>query len=305
MSGNTTPPPATPDAPRCRVAIFGNRHQDGCLEGIGILLDVMAGRGITPVINPPFHSYLAGHGIMLPPCAEILAGDNPYDGIRAAVSIGGDGTFLRAARRLGDSGVPLVGVNTGHLGFLVHYTLDEAGELADMLCLGHARIEERMVLCVEAPDMPSDVWPYALNEVAILKEETSSMISVRVDIDGHFLADYQADGLVVATPTGSTAYNLAAGGPLLQPTLDCMALSPVAPHTLTMRPLVTDGGSVLQAMTTSRASRYRLSLDGCGFPMECGTSVRIRRAPFTLRVIIRPGTDFASALRHKLLWGRR
>ncbi len=291
-----------PISPSESVAVFGHRHQSERLPGVARLLDLLARSGMKVYVESAFRRYLMDEGVEA--ACRTLAWSSPREHVDVAVSIGGDGTFLRAARRLADSGIPLVGINTGHLGFLTQYTLEEAPQMVEMLRMGCGSVESRMLLRVDVPGMPDDVWPYALNEVAILKEETSSMISVAMHVDGRYLTDYQSDGLIVSTPTGSTAYNLAAGGPIIQPYLRCMVITPIAPHTLTLRPLVIGAASRLRAETTSRAARYRVSLDGVSFPLDCGTSVEISCAPFGVRVLLRPDADFAASLRHKLLWGQ-
>lgn len=285
------------------VALFGSHSQDDRREGLEHLVNALRQEGLAVFIESGFRDYLVSIGVPL--SEDVRLWEGPRTPVNAALSIGGDGTFLRSARRLGGTRIPLGGINTGHLGFLTHFTLEDTPRLASLLASGGAPVEERMVLRVESDFMPAELWPYALNEVAIFKEETSSMINVTMEIDGRYLADYLADGVIVSTPTGSTAYNLAAGGPLIEPTLQCMVISPVAPHTLTLRPLVVSGEAEVRAVTNSRAGSYRLSIDGCSFRMECGTSVTVRRAPFGIPVILRPGEDFAYALRQKLLWGKR
>lgn len=285
------------------IAICGSRHQEGFLDEIAALLRRLSADGVDVCLESRFFHYLesrlpempAGlrHSPGIPPEADLVA------------SIGGDGTFLRTARLVADLEIPILGINTGHLGFLANYSLAEAASLGRELCDDDFSVESRSVLRVEAPLFPESVWPYALNEVAILKEDTSSMITVHTELDGYFLADYLADGLIVATPTGSTGYNLSVGGPILQPTLECRVLSPIAPHSLTMRPVVVDAFSAVTATTTSRAHTYRVSLDGRSFVMACGTTIKIVRAPFSVKVLHRRRDDFASTLRHKLLWGRR
>ena len=131
------------------------------------------------------------------------------------------------------------------------------------------------------------------------------MINIRTEIDGFFLTDYLADGLVVSTPTGSTGYNLSLGGPILQPGLECWIMSPIAPHTLTMRPLAVSSSSIITTVTTSRANSYRVSLDGRSFTMPCGTKLEISHAGFNIYIMRRPGDNFASTLRKKLHWGKR
>lgn len=222
-----------------------------------------------------------------------------------AISIGGDGTFLRAARRMAPLDVPVVGVNAGHLGFLPQFSLDDGEELASALLQKSLHLEERMLLAIECEAMPEDIWPYALNEIALLKEETSSMLSIDVSADGDFVARYLADGLLVSTPTGSTAYSLAAGGPLVNPASQCQLLVPVAPHTLTLRPMVLPAATRLRLEPESRTGRCRISLDGFSFILECPAPLEVSRAPFSLKVLLRPGSSFFSTLRSKLHWAQR
>lgn len=282
--------------------LYGNLHQEGHFRELELLLEVLASRGFTVDISTRFGHYLAESGVRMP--AFSFADSLPVS-TDAILSIGGDGTFLHAAELAGAAEVPVLGINTGHLGFLASYTLAETEELAAMLADATARLEPRMLLRLESDHLPSELWPYALNEISILKEDTSSMINVATGIDGYPLADYLADGLVISTPTGSTAYSMAAGGPIVQPTLECITLTPVAPHTLTLRPLVVGADSELHLKVTSRADTFRVSLDGRSVVMPCGATLRVRRALFSTIVMRRPDDDFASILRNKLLWGRR
>lgn len=285
-----------------KLFLFGNTRQDGHFRNLSEFMEVLRGRGFEIDIERGFGRYLDESGVDISGCTLVEALPASADAI---VSIGGDGTFLHAAEYAGDSEVPILGINTGHLGFLASYTLDEAAMLADMLLGGGARLEHRLVLRLESTSLPEGFRPYALNEVALLKEDTSSMINVLAEIDGYKLADYLADGLVISTPTGSTAYSLAAGGPIVQPTLDCVTLTPVAPHTLTLRPLVVGADSDITLRVTSRSATCRVSLDGRSFVIPCGTTLRVCRAGFSVIVMRGPKDDFASILRNKLLWGRR
>lgn len=285
-----------------KVALCGNRHQEHYASAIGEFIKSLTDAGIEANIESKFAEWLSEF-IEIP--ADVRFCDPPFEGADAVVSLGGDGTFLRTARKVGRSGIPILGVNTGHLGFLANYTIEETSRLIEMLLSGNYNIEERDLLHISSPSMPEDVYPFALNEVALLKEDTSSMISVRLMLDDFFLADYLADGVVISTPTGSTAYSLSNGGPLLQPTLSCMVISPIAPHTLTLRPLVVSDRSVLQAITTSRASAFRVSIDGNSFTLPCGESVMIEKADYRVRVLRSRSDNFASTLRNKLLWAQR
>lgn len=286
-----------------KVVISGNRHQDSYISEIDGLLGALRCRHIAVCIEGRFADYLKLHDVDIHGDERV---ETPPADAGAAISIGGDGTFLRTTRWIGDAGVPVLGINTGHLGFLASYTPAEFHSLADMLLAGDAVVEERIALQVELPEgCVAPALPYAVNEVAILKDDTSSMINVNVDINGHYLAEYLADGLLISTPTGSTGYSLSAGGPILSPVLDVMCITPVAPHTLTLRPFVVNGGDKINACTTSRASHYRVSLDGVSFLVDAGTSISIRKADFRPRVIRRPGDTFAATLRNKLFWGLR
>lgn len=287
-----------------RIAIFGNRYQEGHLVELGRFFAMLDKRGFRVCVSRDFFEYLDEVGIHLP--GGISVADELPEDTECVVSIGGDGTFLRAAQWVGKLGIPILGINTGHLGFLASYSLGEMDELAQVIALDLGKLERRVLLEVKGKSIPEGFWPYALNEVAVLKGETASMVTVHAEIDGYFLADYMSDGLVVSTPTGSTAYNLSAGGPIMQPTLECMALSPIAPHSLTMRPLVVAGTSEIRLRARSRVRYARVSLDGRSFMMPCGKDeLTITLAPFHVVVLRRPDASFARLLRGKLLWGTR
>ncbi|MEZ3551363.1 MAG: NAD(+)/NADH kinase [Muribaculaceae bacterium] len=282
-----------------KIAIYGSRRQDSYLTELAGLFPLLKEAGFSVTVHSKLGTYLREHGVDL--CGACMSTRFP-DGAGLAISIGGDGTFLRTARWVGRDETPILGVNTGHLGFLSSCGIDELPGMLEAVCRGDVAVEKRMVLRVESDSLPFDIWPYALNEMAFLKEEGASMISVRTNVDGYFLAEYRADGLIVSTPTGSTAYNLAAGGPILKPTLDCVVLSPVAPHTLTVRPLVVGGDSELELTVESRTGAFRLSLDGRSYSLPAGEKVRIGRAEFSTMLIRSRQSNFATILRDKLLW---
>ena len=225
----------------------------------------------------------------------------------AAISIGGDGTFLRTARWVGPKEIPIIGFNTGHLGFLAEESLADAPATVDNLLAGNFFIESRSLLEVKASgeNLRQSIsgWAYALNEVAILRHDSASMITVHTFLDDIEVASYQGDGLIISTPTGSTAYNLSVGGPIIQPTAPCWALSPVAPHALTMRPLVVSDSHVITTRVDSRADTYRVNLDGRQLVLPIDVSLHIRRAPFAIKVIHMDGHTFVDTLSSKLLWG--
>lgn len=284
-----------------RIAIYGNRHQSGHLAAVERLLRRLGRLNVWVEMEQSFYDYLSSVLPAPPPVQDTVRGSDFSAAL--TLSIGGDGTFLRTAQWVGDKGIPILGINTGHLGYLAAVPADEAIDMIDDVINDRCVIEERALLRLEAEGGAIGEWPYALNEVAVLKEDTASMITVKAGINGDDLATYLADGLIVSTPTGSTGYNLSVGGPIVEPTAPNWVISPIAAHTLTMRPLVISSDAVIDLLTTSRAPSFRVSLDGRSITLPAGTRLRLSRAPFTTKVVLRQGHSFASALRHKLLWG--
>lgn len=288
-----------------KIAVYGNRHQDGYIEEVYEFLRFMSGRGDRLVVHQKVFQYLAeniGSGFekTLDDAEVTASSDFTAD---LAVSIGGDGTFLKTAQWVGDKEIPILGVNTGHLGFLAPFTIDEARRAIADFQEGRARVEDRSLICAELPSGQVGTWPYALNEVAILKKDTASMITVDASVDRAPLAGYLCDGLIVSTPTGSTGYNLSVGGPIVQPSSQSMIISPIAAHSLTMRPLVIDDSAVLELRVTSRSSVCRVSLDGRSVNLPCGSTLFLTRAPFVVKAVQKADFNFFATIREKLLWG--
>jgi NAD+ kinase len=227
------------------------------------------------------------------------------------VVLGGDGTLLSVADCIGaaGTGIPMLGVNFGSLGFLTEVTLPELYPSLEAALNGHARIEERMMLhSTTIRQGESFADHIALNDVVVTKGARSRMIDLSVTVGDEFVTRVKADGLIVATPTGSTAYNLSAGGPIVQPTLDALLLTPIAPHTLTHRPIVIPMSSTVRVQPNIGDVREELfvTFDGqAGFQLQAGDEIRICRAERTLR-LIRPATrSYFAVLREKLKWGER
>ena len=283
------------------LALYGKSRQDDNLTGIIRFMAEARSMGFGLLCHEKFAAYLSRFGEnpdFIPP---IFSGIPDAD---VAISFGGDGTFLRTARRLEHTEIPIAGVNTGHLGYLAHFSLDDISLLLDGILNSSLKIQPRRLIQVSGKDIPDDFLCCALNEIAVQKDDSASMINVNVELDGFFLADYRADGLIVATATGSTAYNLSVGGPILQPELDCMVLAPVAPHSLTLRPIVVAGSSVLRLAMSSRTGSYRLSVDGYSVTMKEDSILILKAAPYIVNLLSPNDDTFAASLREKLLWGR-
>lgn len=221
------------------------------------------------------------------------------------VSVGGDGTFLRTSAIVSDSGIPVLGINTGRLGFLAAINYSDVDETMQEVVKGDYRVEERSLLKMITDETfpPGSFHAHALNEVAILKQDTASMLSIHAYINNDYLTSYQADGLVVATPTGSTAYSLSIGGSILAPTTPSIILSAIAPHNLTSRSLIVDDASLISLKVESRSHMFLVSVDGQSHVLDESVSIQIRKADYTLRVVKRVGHTFYETLRDKLMWG--
>lgn len=223
-----------------------------------------------------------------------------------ALSVGGDGTFLRTAASVGVNGVPILGVNAGHLGFLADVPLQDAiSVLPSVLRDGHYKVENRATLAIDIPGCRQPYQKFAINEVSILKRDQSSMVSVRVLVDGDLLNQYDGDGLVIATPTGSTAYAMSAGGPILEPQTACWVIVPIAPHSLTTRPMVIRDDRPLEIQVESRNSLYLVAIDGSPLHLTTQYSLRLTRSEKSIGVVRLEGSTFFDTLREKFHWGSR
>jgi NAD+ kinase len=221
-----------------------------------------------------------------------------------AISVGGDGTFLTTASMVGHLNIPILGINCGHLGYLAEVQTGDVDYVLDQLINNQYTIEKRCMLEVSSSKGGKIVSPFALNEVAVLKSGLSSMITVEVTLNGEFLHSYKADGLLIATPTGSTAYNLSVGGPLLDPHVNAIVLSPVATHSLNIRPLVVQDDSKIDLKISSRNGNYMVSVDGRSQVVNQDIQLHIERSARTIKLVRVSGQTFMRSLKDKLNWGR-
>lgn len=290
-----------------RCAIFGNTYQPKKCEAVQKLFDALANSGIELLIDQPFFEYLLREMHVSIPQYRLIT-DDAFEA-DFAVSMGGDGTFLTTAMRVGKKEIPILGINTGRLGFLADFSLDDISQTLQDLSAGLLRTEQCNVLQVlcdkDSREQGIGVqgYPFALNEVAVLKRDNSSMISIRVDLGGEYLTTYQADGLVINTPTGSTAYALSVGGPVMLPGSQNIGLVPVAPHGLTVRPLTLPDNLDITLTVESRSHNFLVAIDGRSESCQDTVQLTIRKASYHVYVLKRPDTTFLHTLRSKLLWG--
>jgi NAD+ kinase len=217
-------------------------------------------------------------------------------------SVGGDGTFLESARIVRDRGIPVVGINTGRLGFLAGISSQEITESVDMLLSGQYSIEERTLLHLTTSEGEIDNFGMALNEVTIHKSDLS-MITIQAELDGEFLNAYWADGLIISTPTGSTAYSMSVGGPIMLPESESFIIAPVSPHNLTVRPIVIPDTKVINLVVLSRNNTFNVALDSRNYHLNSGTVLTLRKADYKLKLVKFPEKNFYNTLRNKLMWG--
>ncbi len=284
-----------------KFALFGNAHQAKKSACIKQLLALLEKHGAEVYVDAPLMEYLRREfALDFKPAGLIEADD--FDA-NVAISLGGDGTFLDTAARVRDKGTPILGINTGHLGFLADVSPEEIESAIRNLVEGHYDVEQHSVLALEYSKGKPQTYPFALNEVAVLKRDNSSMISIRVDINGDYLATYQADGLIINTPTGSTGYALSVGGPIMSPRAETFGITAVAPHSLNVRPIALRDNAVISLTVESRNHHFLVSIDGRSETCEDGTRLTLRRAPYSINVLKRQGTSFFQTLRNKLMLG--
>ena len=283
-----------------KIAIFGKKYNTTERVIIQRLLNRLVMLNCDISIEQLLYEQMKQDtALQMPRVGEVAQNDFCAD---MALSIGGDGTFLHTAARVGDKGIPVLGINTGHLGFLADLSGNDIENDIQAIIEGKYKVEERTLLQVEADGLDG-MWNYALNEVAILKQDSASMISVRTTINDEYFNTYQADGLIIATPTGSTAYALSAGGPVLVPQAANWVLAPVAPHSFTVRPLVVNDDVTISLQVSCRTGKFLLSCDGRSVQMPAEQIVTLRKAPFTIKVVKGNNHSFSQTLRNKLMWG--
>lgn len=284
-----------------KVGVFGSEYQAEKQSVIKRLFEKLRSQEVEVYIDSFFYCFLTDALSYEPPVSGILIGDE-FD-LDVALSVGGDGTFLRTAARINKQDIPILGINTGRLGFLADVGSNELEDTLDELFKNYYKVEERTLLRLHTDDRTFRGYNYALNEIAILKRDTSSMITIHTSLNGEYLTSYQADGLLIATPTGSTAYSMSVNGPIIIPQSKNVVLSPVAPHSLNVRPLIIPDSYTITLGVESRNEYFLVSLDGRSEIFPTGIELTVCKADYTTKVIKRYNHTFYQTLREKLMWG--
>jgi NAD+ kinase len=288
-----------------KIAIYGQSFNDNTKESIHTLLDLLLNKNLDVTIENNFLKDIKLGSDFVEKYKSFKSFnslDNSYD---LLISIGGDGTILRAITFVRDLSIPIVGINTGRLGFLSTIQTNEIEEAINHILKGNFKISERTLLCVETN--PENKYinelNFALNEIAVSRKNTTAMIKVETHLNKEYLTSYWADGLIVSTPTGSTGYSLSCGGPVITPKTDSFVLTPIAPHNLNARPLVIPDSTEIQLKVDSREDHYLMSLDSRIATLVNPTIVTIKKAPFKIKMVELINESFIKTLRKKLLWG--
>ena len=278
------------------VAIYGRQIEPGHLPAVVGLLELLHRHHIAVLVHRSFAAYLPAGA----------AGYDVFTGLPADVSclisLGGDGTFLESVGLACYSQTPVFGINAGRLGFLSTVPLSDAEEAVTALLQHDFRIEARTLLKVSGDFLPAGDSPYALNDVGVQRLHPS-LVTVRVAINGEALPDYWADGLLVATPTGSTAYSMSAGGPIAAPDSQCLIITPIASHNLNMRPLVVADSAHIALQVTCRKGVAVISIDNRTYETPSGAGISIEKAPYPAKIVRLHKSSFFNTLCEKLSWG--
>jgi NAD+ kinase len=282
-----------------QVGIIGKRNSAEAVVVVRSLVDWFGDRKVEVFVE---EEMVGAVGTVCPwPDSEI---STPLD---LVVVLGGDGTLLSAIRRIGESEVPILGVNLGGLGFLTEITRDELFPVLENVLNGEFRTHDRVALRGSVIRGKKPVAAFrVLNDAVITKGALARIIDLKTTINGEYVATFRADGLILSTPTGSTAYTLSAGGPIVYPSLKTVIITPICPHTLTNRPIIVPDNVVLRITLESESEEVFLTLDGqVGFPMEQGDTVEVKKAPGRVLLIESPYKGYFEVLRTKLGWGER
>lgn len=289
-----------------KIAIFGKNFQEPFHEAIYKIFEKLNKNKCEILVYEDFYNFISENLYFNPRVLKLFKNEAEIDADTDIIfSIGGDGTFLECAALLKKRKLPIVGINSGRLGFLASISKNKINDALDSLFHKQFSIEERTLLSVDI-EKGNDVfknYSYALNEITVQKRDNTSMINVEVYLDGEYLNTYWADGLIVSTPTGSSAYSLSAGGPIILPGSSNFVITPIAPHTLTVRPIVVPDSVKLEIIVHGRSEKFLCALDSRTKSIENNTKIIVKKANFFVQMIKFNNESYFTVLRKKLMWG--
>ena len=288
-----------------KVGIYGQYYKGEAVSYIEILLQTLSKKNIEVVIEENFYDLIKVNNFPEKKYQTFSNYVDLDDSFEFMLTVGGDGTFLRAVTYIRDLNIPVIGINIGRLGFLATVQKEDISSAINLLINKEYSLNERTLLTVTTNQINNDLSDinFALNEISVSRRNTTSMISVETYLDDEYLTSYWADGLIVSTPTGSTGYSLSCGGPVIAPNTKSLVLTPIAPHNLNARPLVIPDDTTIRLKVISREEQSLVSLDSRTTTIDNKTELFIKKAPFTIKTIQLNQQTFLKTLREKLLWG--
>ena len=285
-----------------KIALFGNEFPSNYIKYINHLITKLEAENVELIIHHKFHNFLQD-SINFSEETKTFERITSDENIDFLFSIGGDGTLLKAVTYVRESNIPILGINTGRLGFISSISTDQIDVAVDNVLKGEYKIRSRTVLQLETENNLFGTTNFALNEVAIVKKDTSSMIRIDAFIDDEFLNSYWADGLLISTPTGSTGYSLSCGGPIILPGTENIIIAPIAPHNLNVRPIIINEKSSIRLKVEDRDQLALVSLDSRSRAFDSSLELTIKKADFKINLIEPKDSSFISTIRNKLMWG--
>ncbi len=289
-----------------RVVIFSTILKEKDIPFVQQLFDTLHEEGCYSYVYAPYHEQLVAAGLTFGKNVALFGGylDFKTQQFDVVITLGGDGTILQAVTHIRETNVPIMGINLGRLGFLASIEKTYIRDSIQALMKGDYTIENRTLLYLESNlPMFGDI-PFALNDLTLLKRDTSSMISIKAFVNGAYLNTYWADGIIVATPTGSTGYSLSCGGPIIFPDSANFVITPVAPHNLNMRPIVVSDSSIISFEIEGRADNFLCTLDSRFETINAEYQIAVRKCDFTVKILQIQGKSFLYTIQEKLAWGK-
>ena len=287
-----------------KVAVFGTTVSESFAPVLNEFFGFLKFNKIEVQLYKPFYSFLVDELNSDPYYTSFFNSFSDFDNkCEFIFSVGGDGTFLHSVLNIRNFDIPVVGVNSGRLGFLADISENQVNNALTQIFNGNFSLIERSMLQVEFGGKVKMDFSFALNEITVLKTDTSSMINIYAYLDKELLNNYWADGLIIATPTGSTAYSLSVGGPIITPDSENFVITPLAPHNLTIRPLVVPDNYEIKLKVEGRGTHFLTSVDFRSVAVDLSTIIKVKKAKFKLKTLQLPEQSFFSTLRNKLMWG--
>ncbi|MXN91944.1 NAD kinase [Flavobacterium sp. Sd200] len=286
-----------------KIAVYGQYYKDNTADIIHTVLRVFEQYQPEVVFETDFYDVLNGHNLLNKSFSVFSGHDDLDESYNMFISIGGDGTMLRAATLVRNKNIPIIGINAGRLGFLATVQQENIETLLPLIFSNSYKISTRTLLTVDYEGSDLGDLDYALNEVTVSRKDTTSMITIETRLNGEYLNSYWADGLIVSTPTGSTGYSLSCGGPVLMPDVNSLVITPIAPHNLNARPLVIPDDTEIELRVSSREEQHLVSLDSRIISVNVETVLRIKKGGYKINLVEFQEEKFLVTLRKKLLWG--